>query len=126
MSTQILEDLWLDRDLAWLEFNRRVLAEALDERTPLLERLKFLAIFTSNLDEFFMKRMAVHHAYTHHRTGHRQRSHPGRCARRDHPHDRTAGDVFRLAHAGPGTPWHPNPRLGRSHPAATTRREPVL
>ena len=38
MSTQNLEDLWLDRDLTWLEFNRRVLAEALDERTPLLER----------------------------------------------------------------------------------------
>src|SRR5215475_6948182 len=59
MSTQNLAELWLDRDLAWLEFNRRVLAEALDERTPLLERLKFLAIFTSNLDEFFMKRIAV-------------------------------------------------------------------
>jgi Polyphosphate kinase N-terminal domain len=59
MSTQNLEELWLDRDLTWLEFNRRVLAEALDERTPLLERLKFLAIFTSNLDEFFMKRIAV-------------------------------------------------------------------
>jgi polyphosphate kinase len=59
MSSQHLAELWLDRDLAWLEFNRRVLAEALDERTPLLERLKFLAIFTSNLDEFFMKRVAV-------------------------------------------------------------------
>jgi polyphosphate kinase len=59
MSLQTQEELWLDRDLAWLEFNRRVLAEALDERTPLLERLKFLAIFTSNLDEFFMKRIAV-------------------------------------------------------------------
>ena len=59
MSTPNLADLWLDRDLSWLEFNRRVLAEALDERTPLLERLKFLAIFTSNLDEFFMKRIAV-------------------------------------------------------------------
>jgi polyphosphate kinase len=46
----------LDRDLAWLEFNRRVLHEAVDERTPLLERVKFLAIFSSNLDEFFMKR----------------------------------------------------------------------
>src|SRR5262245_268574 len=49
----------VDRDLSWLEFNRRVLAEALDERTPLLERAKFLAIFSSNLDEFFMKRMAI-------------------------------------------------------------------
>lgn len=50
---------YLDRDLGWLEFNRRVLHEALDDRTPLLERLKFLAIFTSNLDEFFMKRVGV-------------------------------------------------------------------
>ncbi len=54
-----LSDVWIDRDLSWLDFNERVLAEALDERTPLLERAKFLAIFTSNLDEFFMKRMAV-------------------------------------------------------------------
>src|SRR5208283_580066 len=54
-----LSDIWIDRDLSWLDFNERVLAEALDERTPLLERAKFLAIFTSNLDEFFMKRMAV-------------------------------------------------------------------
>src|SRR5215468_4670369 len=53
-----LADIWIDRDLSWLDFNARVLAEALDERTPLLERVKFLAIFTSNLDEFFMKRVA--------------------------------------------------------------------
>src|SRR3954463_11202900 len=52
-------DIWIDRDLSWLDFNRRVLAEALDERNPMLERLKFLAIFTSNLDEFFMKRIAA-------------------------------------------------------------------
>jgi polyphosphate kinase len=50
---------WIDRDTSWLEFNRRVLQEALDDRTPLLERVKFLAIFSSNLDEFFMKRMAM-------------------------------------------------------------------
>src|ERR1700744_4579049 len=54
-----LSNVWIDRDLSWLDFNERVLAEALDERRPLLERAKFLAIFTSNLDEFFMKRQAV-------------------------------------------------------------------
>ena len=54
-----LLEAWFDRDLSWLEFNRRVLSEALDERTPLLERLKFLAIFASNLDEFFMKRVGA-------------------------------------------------------------------
>ena len=54
-----LSEVWLDRDLSWLDFNERVLAEALDERTPLLERAKFLAIVTSNLDEFFMKRLTV-------------------------------------------------------------------
>jgi len=54
-----LSEVWIDRDLSWLDFNERVLAEALDERTPLLERAKFLAIFTSNLDEFFMKRVAA-------------------------------------------------------------------
>ncbi len=48
---------FLDRDLNWLEFNRRVLNEAVDERTPLLERVNFLSIFTSNLDEFVMKRV---------------------------------------------------------------------
>ncbi len=49
--------LYLNRELTWLEFNRRVLHEAEDERTPLLERCKFVAIVSSNLDEFFMKRI---------------------------------------------------------------------
>ena len=48
---------YLNRELTWLAFNRRVLREAQDERTPLLERVKFLAIVSSNLDEFFMKRI---------------------------------------------------------------------
>ncbi len=50
-------ELYLNRELTWLEFNRRVLHEGQDERNPLLERLMFVAIVGSNLDEFFMKRI---------------------------------------------------------------------
>ena len=50
-------ELYLNRELTWLDFNKRVLHEAQDSRTPPLERLKFLAIVGSNLDEFLMKRI---------------------------------------------------------------------
>src|SRR5215467_10971071 len=83
-----LTEIWIDRDLGWLDFNERVLAEALDERTPLLERVKFLAIFSSNLDEFFMKRWA------HLRRG----DSPAKAALRGEIQQKLLGGLERQAH----------------------------
>ena len=53
------ESIYINRDLSWLEFNRRVLLEAADPSVPLLERLKFLVIYQSNLEEFFRVRIGI-------------------------------------------------------------------
>ncbi|MBU1081992.1 MAG: polyphosphate kinase 1, partial [Spirochaetes bacterium] len=59
MSHRTEKSFYFHRELSWLEFNARVLEEGLDHGNPLLERLRFLAIVSSNFDEFFMVRVAA-------------------------------------------------------------------
>ena len=69
-------DLYFNRELSWLDFNDRVLQLAEDDSVPLLERIKFCAIWESNLDEFFMVRVA--------NLEDKLRGGPGRAGRRRH------------------------------------------
>ena len=78
------EERYLNRELSWLDFDRRVLALAEDARQPLLERIKFLAITSRNLDEFFQVRVAGLHAQ-------REAPRPRHLARR--PHGRSSSSA---------------------------------
>ena len=64
-SAALPHELYLNRELSWIKFNERVLAQALDPKTPLLEQAKFSAIFSNNLDEFFMVRVASLQSQVH-------------------------------------------------------------
>ena len=59
INKKTLSEAYVDRDLSWMYFNRRILQEAAKPQVPLLERLSFLGIYSNNLDEFFRVRMAT-------------------------------------------------------------------
>ena len=59
VNKKVLSEAYVERDLSWMYFNRRILQEATKHQVPLLERLSFLGIYSNNLDEFFRVRMAT-------------------------------------------------------------------
>ena len=84
---------YFKRDISWLSFNYRVLLEALDERLPLYERINFISIYSSNLEEFYKIRVADHKAVSANKP-----FHGGWCGSTDKTYRRLSGKVRSFHH----------------------------